>query len=330
MIRSDFAGLVSLASGGRIDDRYSLPAEGSLWPLFVGRSSQILAAHASGQPSETCSLSEVSSGQRLLCESRSELHPEVDLIDTVVFLSGGLGSFSAADIEIKANRNPRLLFTDTMMEDADLYRFLDDIERAFEVEIIRIADGRTPWQVFQDVRLLGNSRMDPCSRVLKRELAKHWIEQHAESSRLVFGIGLQECHRTKAINRNWSPHQISFPLIGHNIFDVKSDALERLERHGIEPPRLYELGFTHNNCGGFCIKGGHGHFEILLRNMPKRFAYHERQEQEIRSLLKKDVAILRDRSGGQTRPMTLTEFRERIQSGGQVDLFDHGGCGCML
>jgi hypothetical protein len=46
------------------------------------------------------------------------------------------------------------------------------------------------------------------------------------------------------------------------------------------------------------------------------------------------VAILRDRSGGTARPMTLTEFRERTQdTGGQLtldDLFDEGGCGCFL
>jgi len=42
------------------------------------------------------------------------------------------------------------------------------------------------------------------------------------------------------------------------------------------------------------------------------------------------VAILRDRRGGTTRPMTLREFRERIQA--QPDLFDAdewGGCGCF-
>ncbi len=25
---------------------------------------------------------------------------------------------------------------------------------------------------------------------------------------------------------------------------------------GIEPPRLYKMGFKHNNCGGACVKAG--------------------------------------------------------------------------
>jgi hypothetical protein len=102
-----------------------------------------------------------------------------------------------------------------------------------------------------------------------------------------------------------------------------------LRAEGIEPPRLYRLGFAHNNCGGFCVKAGQGHFALLLEAMPERYAYHERREQELRDHLGKDVAILRDRHGGETRPLTLREFRERRQAGEPCDLFDIGGCGCV-
>ena len=71
--------------------------------------------------------------------------------------------------------------------------------------------------------------------------------------------------------------------------------------------------------------------ELLLREHPDRYAYHEAQEQGLRDHLGKDVSILRDRSGGTVTPLTLRRFRERIQI--QPELFDDldwGGCGCFI
>lgn len=54
-------------------------------------------------------------------------------------------------------------------------------------------------------------------------------------------------------------------------------------------------------------------------------------KRELREFLGSDVAILRDRSGGKSVPLTLTRFRECIDS--QPDLFDDfdfGGCGCFV
>ncbi len=63
---------------------------------------------------------------------------------------------------------------------------------------------------------------------------------------------------------------------------------------GIAPPRLYAMGFPHNNCGGFCVKAGQAHFALLLRTMPERYAYHEAKENELRAELGWRQTILRD------------------------------------
>jgi hypothetical protein len=88
------------------------------------------------------------------------------------------------------------------------------------------------------------------------------------------------------------------------------------------------MGFPHNNCGGFCVRAGQAHFALLLRTLPERYAFHEEQEEKLRTYLGKDVAILRDRRNGKTRPMTLREFRERLIANGQYDPNEWGGCGC--
>ena len=90
-----------------------------------------------------------------------------------------------------------------------------------------------------------------------------------------------------------------------------------------------KMGFPHNNCGGFCIKGGHSSFALLLKQMPDRYAFHEQKEREFRERTGKNVSILRDRSNGETKPLTLQELRERIESGNSVSAFDWGSCSCF-
>lgn len=251
----------------------------------------------------------------------------------VVMFSGGIGSWAAAKrvAERHGTADLVLLFTDTLIEDADLYRFLSDAAANVGGQFVRLAEGRTPWQVFRDERMIGNTRADPCSRILKRELSDSWLAANCEpaSTTVYVGIDWSEEHRFRRLaarraERGW---RYEAPLCEPPYLD-KRDMLAAARRQGIEPPRLYALGFQHNNCGGFCVKAGHAHFANLLRTLPERYAEHEAAEEGLRELVGQQ-SILRDRQGGETRTLSLRQFRERIEAGGQVDLFDWGGCGCF-
>ena len=252
----------------------------------------------------------------------------------VVHFSGGVGSWCAA-MRVAATEGTSdmtLLFADTMMEDEDLYRFIDEGAEAVGVPITRIADGRTPWEVFFDVRYLGNTRADPCSRILKRELLDRWRNENCtpEDSIRYIGIDWSEQHRLRRLQDRCKPWRYEAPMC-EKPYLTKQGMFTKLKRHGIKLPRLYEMGFPHNNCGGFCIKAGQGQFKLLLQEMPERYAFHESQEELIREKLG-DVAILRDRTGGTTKSLTLREFRRRIECDDtkQLDLFEWGGCGCAI
>ncbi len=69
---------------------------------------------------------------------------------------------------------------------------------------------------------------------------------------------------------------------------------------------------SHNNCGGVCVRGGQKHWRHLLEVFPDRYAEAEEREQQLRAELG-DVAILRERRGGVSRPLTLTELRQRVR-----------------
>lgn len=249
----------------------------------------------------------------------------------VVLFSGGVGSWAAAKrvVAEQGAASTTLLFTDTNMEDEDLYRFLDDAAADIGVPVTRIADGRTPWEVFHDSRYLGNTRIDPCSKVLKRDLARAWIDALAGSVTVYLGIDWTEIHRYERAVPLWLPHTLRAPLCEEPMID-KQQVFELARDAGLRLPRLYDLGFPHNNCGGFCVKAGQGHFARLLATLPERYAEHEAKEEALRTYLGKDVAILRDRTGGTTKPLTMRALRERIEGGDAIDRDEIGGCGCLL
>lgn len=141
------------------------------------------------------------------------------------------------------------------------------------------------------------------------------------------GIDWTEMHRYERAKGYWSPWTVRAPLCEDPTWD-SDKVLAWLIREGLEPPRLYAMGFAHNNCGGFCIKAGHGHFKNLLEKLPERYAYHEGREEQMRARIG-NVAILRDRTGGKTTPLSLRDLRLRVEAGAAVDADDIGGCNCV-
>lgn len=251
----------------------------------------------------------------------------------VVLFSGGIGSWAAAQ-RVKPQPDDRftLLFTDTKIEDEDLYRWLDEAATSVRgAELVTIADGRDVWELFNDENMIGNTRADICSRVLKRDLARKWIHDNCDPAETIvyMGIDWTEMHRYERAAPRWLPYELKAPLCESPLLS-KQEMLAWATDLGLTPPRLYEMGFPHNNCGGFCIKQGHAAFVHLLKVLPDRYAYHEQKERDFRERTGKNVAILRSRKNDETIPLTLEELRLDAELGGDQQEFDWGGCGCMV
>lgn len=249
----------------------------------------------------------------------------------IVFFSSGIASWVAAKrvVERYGASSALLVFADTLIEDEDNYRFLHEAAKNTGAELVVLRDGRDPWQVFKDDRFLGNSRLATCSKRLKQETCRKFLENFDHEITLHLGIDWQEAHRTEAIVAGWSPRKVEFPLMWEPWLS-RPDFFALAQKEGLKPPRLYDMGFAHANCGGFCVKAGHSAFAHLLKHFPDLYAYHEKKEQEMRDYLDKDIAIMRDRRGGKSRPMTMEEFRLRkTPNPNQLDLEDWGGCNCF-
>ena len=255
----------------------------------------------------------------------------------VVSFSGGVTSWAAAKLVreriMTSGDELVLLFADTSMEAADVYEFLEQGARNLGSPITRLCDGRTPWEVFRDERYLGNSRVDPCSKILKRQLMDRWRSQHCHRSDSAHYVGLDfseidrfETHARVMRKKDWT---VQAPLIEHRM--GKTQAIEWATREGLTLPRAYSTGFSHANCMGMCVKAGQHHWALLYQHHPDRFRRAEREEADIRTYLDRDVTILKDRTGGSSTPLTLADFRKRLDDRWTLPIEnDGGGCGCAL
>lgn len=252
----------------------------------------------------------------------------------IISYSGGLGSAASVLLAHELGLDYEAWFADTQIEDEDLYRFNTDLEQTIGRRIRRLADGRDPWEVFEDVRYIGNTRTAHCSQILKtdqiRQLIGRLYGEAPADLTLILGMGLSEEDRLERARVNWHPIPVESLLINHHI--SPSGVRELIEKYQLRIPRLYDAGFPHNNCGGFCVRAGLKQFATLLETNPARFALHERRmNATMEKIGPTAVPFLRQVNGGEITYLTLTDFRKGYENGSiEVDPFDYGGCDCFV
>ena len=246
----------------------------------------------------------------------------------IVSLSGGTASAICADLVMKkyGRDNVTLFFMDTNWEDEDLHRFLNDLESYWEKEIVKVKDGRTPLQVGEDVKFILNSRVRQCSFQLKIKPFTNMIKKHEKPVTVHLGLDWSEEHRMAAPKKQYEEIEgvsVDYPLIWKPL--IKKKYSEVVESWGIEIPRLYKLGFPHNNCGGRCVAQGKKEWRRLKNIFPERFEEVADWEQMMKETLPtaKDKSILKN--------ITLKELAKENKD--QMDMFegmaeDSFGCFC--
>jgi hypothetical protein len=244
-----------------------------------------------------------------------------------------MGSFAEAKacVDKFGKENVTLLFADTMMEDEDLYRFKDECVAFLDCELVTLADGRTPFELFKDVKFMGNSRVDPCSRLLKREPLNTWFKTNysRDEAEMHLGIDYSEEHRLVNVQERMKPYVYRSTLVEDGRIIHKDFS----EQFGIKRPRLYEWKLGHNNCGGFCIKAGLGHYKALYEANPERYMEFEAKEADVYETIGSVYPFLKKTENKVSRRLTLKQYRAEYLEPKLVSLEDsqeYGGCGCAI
>jgi hypothetical protein len=275
----------------------------------------------------------------------------------LISFSGGLGSFWSAKkmVDQYGKNNVIALFIDVGWEDDDLYRFIHQTINVLDIKLIYVKAPYTPPELMKKENVIYNNRMANCTSILKMRLFKSILLNKdfkclgevfklntlivkgieflgtltSINYNLVMGIDYTEAHRCQPIEKNYSKYgyTVLFPLVDDKNYHRKH-IYDYLTKNCIEIPKMYKLGFSHNNCGGRCVKAGQGHFKKLLEKLPDRF--NELLELE-KSINNGKNTFLKKTKNNITSSYSMEALKQDIKNRPkQIDLFDIGGCGCFL
>jgi 3'-phosphoadenosine 5'-phosphosulfate sulfotransferase (PAPS reductase)/FAD synthetase len=216
--------------------------------------------------------------------------------------SGGITSAVTCKliVDIYGVDNCRFIFIDTKNEDEDTYRFKKECEDWYgaEIETITGLGDDKKYNKIQDVwyknQSLNVANGAVCSSELKRAVREKWQKDN-EWRHQAFGFELDEIKRAKSMLLNHQKTKPIFPLLMYGY--TKKDCIKLVEDAGLEIPRMYQLGFSNNNCFQTgCVQGGIGYWQKIAREFPDKFNAMAKVEHELTDLKKNPVTMLKDQS----------------------------------
>ena len=172
------------------------------------------------------------------------------------------------------HRHLVLLVADTQIEDPDLWRFVHDSTVHIGVDptssLTAVPRSRSSTTNVSSVtvdwrRVRRSSSNVPAGRGCTRA-------DPADTVLYVGSTGRKPVAPLRS-RHGWAPWTVRFPMCDPPYLS-KEDMLDAARAAGLTPPRLYELGFSHNNCGGVCV-GEAKHWLHLLEVFPDRYAQAE-------------------------------------------------------
>ena len=205
----------------------------------------------------------------------------------VSWFSCGAASAVATKL-ILAEGNPvTIAYCYVKEEHTDNLRFLKDCEEWFGQKILILKNEKydgSCHKVFEK-NFFSTPHGSPCTTHLKKKVR---LKFQKPNDVLVFGYTAEEEERLNTfIDRN-NEVPVRAPLIEKGL--TKSEVLAMIENANIELPKMYKLGYDHNNCIG-CVKGGMGYWNKIRLDFPKQFKEYAVMERE------RGYTILKDENG---------------------------------
>ena len=187
---------------------------------------------------------------------------------------------AASAIATKLSHPDEIWYAETGGEDIDNERFLKDCEKWFGMDVRRIKSKKydSTWQLWEAKSYLAGPQGAPCTGELK---VKPRIAAQRDGDVHVFGYTADagDVKRAKMMSDNWPDIETRFPLIDRGL--TKHACLAMLYNAGIEPPRVYALGFQHANCVP-CVKSTSPKYWAIIReHFPEQFERMATLEQRL-------------------------------------------------
>lgn len=170
---------------------------------------------------------------------------------------------AASAVATKLSAPDVIAYCETGSEDHDNARFMYDCEAWFgqPITALRNSKFRDTWDVWQRRRFLAGIAGAPCTGELKIQPR---LDFQRDDDIHVFGYTADsnDVRRAEALRENWPNLTIETPLIERGL--TKAACLAMIQSAGIQPPRVYAMGFPNANCIP-CVKATSPDYWALVR-----------------------------------------------------------------
>ena len=207
----------------------------------------------------------------------------------VVWFSCGAASAVAGKLAIKKYKdNVDIVYCDTGGEHESNKLFLKECESWYgkKIKIIKNKKYKDHFDVVKKKNFITNQYgFAYCTHELKMKMREN--AGYCESIN-IFGYTYEEIKRAEKLIAHNIDMECEFPLIYNSV--TKDECLGIIWQEGIKMPKMYKLGYSHNNCVG-CVKGGNGYWNRIRIDFPDVFKKMSKIERDI------GVTVLKYRSG---------------------------------
>ena len=195
----------------------------------------------------------------------------------VCWISAGVSSFVAGYL---AKDVDEYIYIDIENQHPDSTRFIEDCEKVLNRPIrILKSDYRSVQNVIKQFQFINGIHGAKCTEILKKRVRKEWEYAHRDCDiTYVWGFDSSEKKRAERLVESMPEFEHEFPLIDKML--SKQDVHAILDNLGIKRPKMYDLGYSNNNCIG-CVKGGMGYWNKIRVDFPEVFERMAKLEREV-------------------------------------------------
>lgn len=194
----------------------------------------------------------------------------------VAWLSAGVSSFIATYLERETI--DKIIYLHIEDQHEDTMRFVKDCEKLLQkkIEILQ-----SPYlnvdNVARQFGYVNSPKMAKCTEVLKKRVRKQW-ERGKKDLVYVWGYDWNEKGRAESTEKSQPKQNHVFPLIDRILSKDEAHGMSR--KLGLIRPKMYDIGYSNNNCKG-CVKGGMGYWNKIRIDFPDVFTARAKMERDI-------------------------------------------------
>jgi hypothetical protein len=203
--------------------------------------------------------------------------------------SAGITSAVACKIALELYDNVELYYIEIDTAHEDNARFKADCEKWYgcKIKTLKSKYFNNQFDVIKKTGAVNTPTGAPCTLHLKKNVRfefEKWNEwslfnEHTIKNQ-VWGYEFEAKEINRAIRhlQQYPSTKPLFPLIEKGL--TKEMCAGLLLQNGIELPKMYELGYSNNNCIG-CVKGGKGYWNKIRKDFPTVFKQMAHLEREV-------------------------------------------------